>query len=214
MISIRQIDAALGLLDLSRSEFSKEIGVNKSTFNSYFTGKASIPSGRLGEIQKWFENAGIVFTEEGGVNPNTSDIVTYEGKQGFQAFMNDVLETVKGGNADVCVSNVDENDFERNLTKEFVEYYRDELSKIKNFNSKILLKEGDDFLTVDGVAQYRGVPANVFSEDAQFYAYGNKLALITFHEESVQVVVLCNKQFADSFRVMFNAIWSNYKVIK
>lgn len=95
MITLRQIDAALGLLGMSRSDFADKIALNKSTFNSYFTGKASIPSGRLGEIQKWFEGAGIVFTEQGGVNPNTSDIITYEGRQGFQTFMDDVYETAK-----------------------------------------------------------------------------------------------------------------------
>lgn len=128
--------------------------------------------------------------------------------------MTDVLETAKRGNIEICVSNVDENDFENNLPKEFAEFYREEMSKVKNLTSRVLVKEEDDFLTAEGIVQYRGIPANVFSEDASFYAYGDKLALITFHQESVQVLVLRNKQFADSFRVMFNAIWSNHEVIK
>ncbi len=214
MITTRQIDAGLALLGLNRSDLATSLGVNKSTLNAYFTGQTSVPSGRLAEIQKWLENAGIVFTEDEGVKLNKAEIVKYEGEQGFVSFMTDVLETVKRGNSDVCVSNVDENDFENNLPKEFAEHYRDELSKVKNFSSKILVKEGDDFLTADGIAQYRGVPSEVFSEDASFYAYGDKLALITFHDDSVQILSLHNKQFADSFRVMFNAIWSNHEVIK
>lgn len=214
MITIRQIDAGLALLGLNRSDLATSMGVNKSTLNAYFTGQTSIPSGRLAEIQKWLENAGIVFIEDEGVKLNKAEIVKYEGEQGFVSFMTDVLETVKRGNSDVCVSNVDENDFENNLPEEFAEQYRKELSKVKNFSSKILVKEGDDFLTADGIAQYRGVPSEVFSEDASFYAYGDKLALITFHDDSVQILSLHNKQFADSFRVMFNAIWSNHEVIK
>ncbi len=214
MITIRQIDAGLALLGLNRSDLATSMGVNKSTLNAYFTGQTSIPSGRLAEIQKWLENAGIVFIEDEGVKLNKAEIVKYDGEQGFVSFMTDVLETVKRGNSDVCVSNVDENDFENNLPEEFAEQYRKELSKVKNFSSKILVKEGDDFLTADGIAQYRGVPSEVFSEDASFYAYGDKLALITFHDDSVQILSLHNKQFADSFRVMFNAIWSNHEVIK
>tara|TARA_B100000508_G_C11358664_1_gene227717 strand:- start:51 stop:695 length:645 start_codon:yes stop_codon:yes gene_type:complete len=214
MITTRQIDAGLALLGLNRSDLATSLGVNKSTLNAYFTGQTSVPSGRLAKIQKWLENAGIVFTEDEGVKLNKAEIVKYEGEQGFVSFMTDVLETVKRGNSDVCVSNVDENDFENNLPKEFAEHYRDELSKVKNFSSKILVKEDDDFLTADGIAKYRGVPSEVFSEDATFYAYGDKLALITFHDDSVQILSLHNKQFADSFRVMFNAIWSNHEVIK
>lgn len=214
MITTRQIDAGLALLGLNRSDLATSLGVNKSTLNAYFTGQTSVPSGRLAEIQQWLENAGIVFIEDEGVKLNKAEIVKYEGEQGFVSFMTDVLETVKKGNSDVCVSNVDENDFENNLPKEFAEHYRDELSKVKNFSSKILVKEDDDFLTADGIANYRGVPSNVFSEDATFYAYGDKLALITFHDESVQILSLHNKQFAASFRVMFNAIWSNHEVIQ
>jgi transcriptional regulator with XRE-family HTH domain len=214
MITTRQIDAGLALLGLNRSDLATSLGVNKSTLNAYFTGQTSVPSGRLAEIQKWLENAGIVFTEDEGVKLNKAEIVKYEGEQGFVSFMTDVLETVKRGNSDVCVSNVDENNFENNLPKEFAEHYRDELSKVKNFSSKILVKEDDDFLTADGIAKYRGVPSELFSEDATFYAFGDKLALITFHDDSVQILSLHNKQFADSFRVMFNAIWSNHEVIK
>lgn len=214
MITTRQIDAGLALLGLNRSDLATSLAVNKSTLNAYFTGQTSVPSGRLAEIQKWLENAGIVFTEDEGVKLNKAEIVKYNGEQGFVSFMTDVLETVKRGDAEVCVSNVDENDFENNLPKEFAEYYRKELAKVKNLTSKILVKENDDFLTADGIAQYRGIPANIFSEDATFYAYGDKLALLTFNNDSVQILVLNNKPFADSFRVMFNAIWSNHEVIK
>lgn len=214
MITTRQIDAGLALLGLNRSDLATSLGVNKSTLNAYFTGQTSVPSGRLAEIQKWLENAGIVFTEDEGVKLNKGEIVKYEGEQGFVSFMTDVLETVKRGDSDVCVSNVDENDFENNLPKEFAEHYRDELAKVKNFSSKILVKEDDNFLTADGIAKYRGIPANVFSEDATFYAFGDKLALLTFHDDSVQILSLHNKLFADSFRVMFNAVWSNHEVIK
>ncbi len=214
MITTRQIDAGLALLELNRSDLATSLAMNKSTLNAYFTGQTSIPSSRLAQVQKWLENAGIVFIEDEGVKLNKAEIVKYAGEQGFVSFMTDVLETVKRCNSDVCISNVDETDFENNLPKEFAEHYRQELSKIKDFTSKILVKEGDDFLTADSIAQYRGVPADIFSEDATFYAYGDKLALLTFHDDSVQILSLHNKPFADSFRVMFNAVWSNHEVIK
>lgn len=212
MITVRQIDAALALLGLNRSELAGSLGLNKSTLNAYFTGQSAVPSGRLGEIQKWLEGGGIVFTEDEGVKLNKAEIVRYENQQGFVSFMTDVMKTAKHGGIDICISNVSEADWENNLPKEFAENYRKEMKKVKGLKSKIMVKETDDFLTATDFAEYRAVPATTFSDDACFYAYGEKLALITFHEGSVQIVVLRNKKFADSFRTMFYAIWNAHEV--
>lgn len=214
MITIRQIDAGLALLGLNRSSLADALGIKKSTMNAYFTGQSSVPSGRLGEIQKWLENSGIVFTEDEGVKLNKAEIIKLEGKQGFVAFMTDVMETARKGNIEICVSNVDEQNWEDNLPPEFAELYRKEMAKVKGLNSKILVKEGDDFLTASDFVEYRSVPDSVFHEDTSFYAYGDNLALITFHDGSVQIVILKNKQFTDSFKVMFNALWNNHEAIK
>ncbi|MBN8520321.1 MAG: XRE family transcriptional regulator [Alphaproteobacteria bacterium] len=214
VISIRQIDAGLALIGLNRSDLADALGIKKSTLNAYFTGQASIPSGRLGEIQKWLENSGVLFTEDEGVKLNKAEVIKYEGKQGFVAFMTDVMETARKGNIEICVSNVDEKNWENNLPPEFADHYRTEMSKVKNINSKILVREGDDFFTASQFVQYRQIPASIFHKDTSFYAYGDKLALITFHDKSVQIVILKNKEFTDSFKVMFNAIWNNHGVIK
>lgn len=215
MITIRQIDAGLALLGINRSDLATALGLNKSTLNAYFTGQSAIPSSRLGEIQTWLENAGVVFTEHEGVKLNKADVVRYEGSQGFVSFMTDVMESARHTpNFEMCISNVDEHDWENNLPLEFAEHYRAQMSKVKNLRSRVLVKEGDDFHTAKGFAEYRAVPSNIFSEEACFYAYGDKLALITFHEGSVQILVLNNKQFTDSYKVMFNAIWNNHEVIR
>lgn len=214
MITIRQIDAGLALLGLNRSNLADSMGIKKSTLNAYFTGQASIPSGRLGEIQKWLENSGILFTEDEGLKLNKAEIVKYEGKQGFVAFMTDVMEMARKGNIEICVSNVDEKNWENILPHEFAEHYRSEMAKVKNLSSKILVKEGDSFFTASKFVEYRSIPASLFHEDTSFYAYGDKLALITFHDDSVQIVTLKNKQFTDSFKMLFNAIWNNHEDIK
>ncbi len=211
MITIRQIDAGLALLGLGRSDLAVGLGLNKSTLNAYFTGQSSVPSGRLAEIQKWLEDSGIVFTEDEGVRMNKAEIVRYEGQQGFISFMKDVVDVAKhGGGTDICISNVNEADWESNLPIEFAESYREEMKKVKNLKSKIMVREADDFLTATEFAEYRAFPNSTFSDDASFYAYGDKLALITFHENSVQIIVLKNKKFADSFRTMFYAVWNSY----
>lgn len=208
MISIRQIDAALGLLGLSRSEFSKGIGLNNSTFNSYFTGKASIPSARLGEIQKWFENAGIVFTEQGGVNPNTSDIVTYEGKQGFQAFMDDVYQTAKLQGGDIYLFNSRPRLWHEWLGEEWYEMHSQRMKALGDkVNVKITVEEGDDVLILK-TAQHKWFPKGLYKNKI-FYAYGNKLAFLDFEENNLRIIVIKQEEFTDIFRVLYDVAWEN-----
>lgn len=208
MITIRQIDAALGLLGLSRSDFAKEIGLNTSTFNSYFTGKASIPSGRLGEIQKWFEGAGIVFTEQGGVNPNTSDIITYEGKQGFQTFMDDVYETAKKYGGDIYLFNSRPRLWHEWLGEEWYDMHSKRMKELGDkINVRITVEEGDDVLILK-TAQHKWFPEGLYKNKI-FYAYGPKLAFLDFEENNLKIIVINQKEFSDIFRVLYDVAWEN-----
>ena len=208
MITIRQIDAALGLLGLSRSTFAGEMGLNKSTFNSYFTGKAAIPSDRLGEIQKWFERAGIVFTEQGGVNPNTSDIITYEDKQGFQSFMDDVYETAKTEGGDIYLFNSSPRLWHEWLGEEWYEMHSKRMKTLGDkINVKITVEEGDDVLILK-TAKHKWFPKGL-SKNKIFYAYGSKLAFLDFNENSLRIIVIKQKEFSNIFRVLYDVAWEN-----
>lgn len=208
MISIRQIDAALGLLGLSRKEFSEEFGINTSTFNSYFTGKASIPSGRLGKIQEWFEGAGIVFTEQGGVNPNTSDILTYEGKQGFQVFMDDVYETAKKHGGNVYLFNSRPRLWHEWLGEEWYAMHSKRMAALgSKVNVRITVEEGDDFLILK-TAKHKWFPKGLYKNKI-FYAYGPKLAFLNFDGDNLRIIVINQKEFSEIFCTLFDVSWDH-----
>ena len=61
MITIRQIDAALALLRMSRTTLAEDLSIKTSTINANLNGRSAIPSGRLELIQKYLERQGIVF---------------------------------------------------------------------------------------------------------------------------------------------------------
>lgn len=214
MITPTQMRAARAMLNLSQGEVAKSIGIAANTLSNIESGASDAPSSRLKEIQDFYERSGVLFTEAEGVKLNRQEIVRYESQKGFVAFMTDVMETAKAGGKDICIANVNENDWEQNLPADFAEQYRSEMQQVKGLKSKIIVKESDDFHTAKGFAEYRSVPASVFSDDACFYAYGDKLALITFLDGDVQIVVLKNKKFSDSYRTLFHAIWNNNEVIK
>jgi len=209
MITPNQIDAALGLLGLKRSNLADALSIKIATFNTYFTGTEMKP-GRNTVIKKWFENAGLVFTPNGGVDINKDDILVFEGQHGFVAFMRDVLKTSQRGNPDICISNVDEKNWQNNIG-DFHQEYIDERSKLNIPPSKILVKTGDDYHTASQFAEYRESPKGVFTPNVSSYAYGNKLALINFDDEPISVVVLKNEKFSKEFRSTFGYIWKDAK---
>lgn len=214
MITPAQCRAARALLNWSQPELARRCDMHVQTISNFEQENGSPTKNTLQMIANVLEQAGIEFTKGEGVRFANADVTRYEGQDGFIAFMSDVTETVKRGNADVCISNVKESDWENNLPKDFAENYRAEMRMVKGFKSRIMVRESDDFHTAKDFAEYRFVSDSVFSDDACFYAYGSKLALITFHDEGIQIVVLNNKKFADSYRTMFNAIWKNHKTIK
>jgi hypothetical protein len=208
MITIRQIDAALGLLGLNRSDLAEQMGFNKSTFNAYFTGKAQIPSGKLGEIQKWLENSGIAFTEQGGVNPNTSDIIVYEGKQGFKTFMDDVYETAKRFGGNIYLFNSSPRLWYEWLGEEWYAMHSERMKALGDkISVKITVQEGDDFLILRS-AQHRWFPKGL-SKNKIFYAYGPKLGFLDFSDNALRISVVNQKDFADIFRALYDIAWEN-----
>lgn len=207
MITPNQIDAALELLGLKRSNLAAALNIKIATFNTYFTGTEMKPS-RNAEIQKWFENAGLIFTPNGGVDIKKDSIVVYEGQQGFIAFMKDVLEESKRGEPNICISNVDEKNGQNNIG-DFHQLYIDERARLKISPSKILVKTGDDYHTASQFAEYRESPKGVFTPNVSSYAYGDKLALINFADKPISVVVLNNARFAKEFRSTFEYIWKD-----
>lgn len=208
MITIRQIDAALGLLGVSRSDLAEQMGFNKSTLNSYFTGKAQIPSGKLGDIQKWLENSGIVFTDQGGVNPNISDIVTYEGVQGFRTFMDDVYETARRYGGGIYLFNSRPKLWYEWLGKEWYDMHSSRMGALgERIQVKITVQEGDSFFIL-GTAAHRWFPKRL-SKDKIFYAYGPKLAFLDFSENEISISVVTQKDFADIFRELYDIAWEN-----
>ncbi len=208
MITLKQIDAALGLLGFNRSYLAEQMGVNKSTLNSYFTGKAAVPSDRLREIQKWFEGAGIVFTEQGGVNPNTSDIITYKGRQGFKAFMDDVYETAKRHGGDICLFNTQPSLWIKYLGSEWYDMHSARMAKISDrLRVRIAVRESDQSFILS-TAEYRWIPKDKWQEKT-FYAYGPKLGLLSFGQDEIKIIVINERELAEGFRVLYEIAWQN-----
>lgn len=211
MITVQQIDAALGLLGMKRSHLADALGINAGTLNTYFTGTAEMKAGRNEEIQQWLENAGVTFTPKGGVEPAEETIKIYKGQPGFQNFMMDVYETCRDVGGDVFVTNVDETLFDKWGGDDFLtnNYLKNMHALPKGqFKFHTILSEGDAYEASNTYSEYRTIPKEYWSPHST-YIYGNKMANIIFSKDDVLVRVYDQKDFVDTQRKTALFIWNH-----
>lgn len=210
MPTIEQIRAARALLGWSQADLADRADLSQTGIARIENGTNKPNSSTIEKIQAAFDKADIEFLGNSGVRKRTGEIKILRGSAGFAQFIYDVYETIKVMGGEICVSNVDE----RNFDKWQGEHREDYLSKMsalrkeKNYSFKILIQEGDKHQVAD-YAQYRFVKPENFSS-VPFYIYGNKSAIILF-EADVAVYIIENKEIADAQRKQFNLAWNAAK---
>ena len=208
MITGEQVRAARALLDWSLADLAEKSGIGQQAISKFENRETEPMSKTVQKLQNVLEDAGIEFLSTGGVQPRQDVIRSYKGRAGFIEFIYDVYETAKSGQGEICVSNVNEADFEYWLGDEDAAYV-EKMDKLKNINFRILSKHGDMNVS-SSYAEYRWVPEEQFSA-APFYVYGDKFAMILF-EKDVTVFVVKNSSIADAQRKQFDIAWDKAEI--
>ena len=206
MISAKQIQLARIMLDLSQQELADTLGWAHQTVSKIENGAVNPPASRLQELETFFENAGIEFLAGDGLRRRPEGFIRIlKGTEGFKDFIYDVYETAKQDHSEICVSNVNEREFER-WQGTHAKDYLSKMAALPNLNFKIMIQEGDTYYTAR-YAEYRWINAEYFT-GVPFYVYGNKLALILFDTDNVAVYIIENKHVANAQRAQFNIAWN------
>jgi len=203
----RQIIAARGLLGWNQKDLAHELGMTASAVAS-IESETNRSGKTLEKIERIFDRVGIEILTNGGVQPK-QDFSIYTGQKGFLSFTDDVYETAKTFGGEICVSNVNEQNFREIMGKEAALSYMESMKKAhehQDFNFKIIIQEGDDFWAASKYAEYKWASKEQFS-DVPFYVYGDKLAIILFQDE-VKVYVIHERNVAKAYRIMFDLQWN------
>lgn len=206
MVTSEQVRAARALLDWSLADLSEKSGIGQQAISKFENGGTAPLAKTIQKLQEVLEDAGVEFLATGGVQPRQDIMRAYKGRSGFIDFIWDVYQTAKANEGEICVSNVNEADFEYWLGDEDATYTV-KMAELKNVNFKILIQEGDTNFSASSYAEYRWVPKEKFSA-APFYVYGDKLAMILFQKD-VSVYVIQNRDIADAQRKQFNIAWES-----
>jgi len=207
MISPKQLRAARAHLDLSQDDVAEAAGITKYTLSNIERGATEGSMRSLELLQSYYESHGLQFIDNDGIKVSQSDVRSYEGAAGLNAFMNDVVETMEKNPGTYCVSNVDENNWLKWQGMDVAIRTRDRIAKIPGLRAHILVKEGGPEIFATGYAEYRTLPPDLFYDNTSYYVYADKFALIRFDPDNVTVRVLHNRYFAESYKLMFYRFW-------
>jgi len=206
-----QLRAARALLGHDQRIVADATGINVNTFSRIERGETRPHDKTRAKLLAFYEQAGIEFTPHNGVcERRMVSSKVYRGAPGFMAFAHDVYETVRTDGGEICVSNVDERQWERWLG-EYREEYLANMGALRNFKSKLLIRSGDTH-TIASYAVYRSVDPESFGS-APFYVYGDKVAMIVFKEEDCIIVVVENREIADAQKNQFGVMWRSAKPV-
>lgn len=206
MPTIEQIRAARALIGWSQKDLADNSGLSQTGIARIENGTNHPNSSTIAKITAAFDKVDVEFIGDSGVRKRTGEVRTLRGQQGFEDFITDVYNTIEKTGGEICVSNVDERQFDKWLNGcsfNYLEKMRSLVGKI-DFSFKILICEGDNF-QIATYAKYRKTNIENFSS-VPFYVFGNKTAIIIF-DESVVIHIIENKEIADAQRKQFNVCW-------
>lgn len=210
MITGRQIRAARALLDWDAEDLAEKAKLSRDTVFNIEKGAVQARGGSMEKIVQAFAGNGVEFTDN-GVRARPTSVDTFEGRDGFVRFFDQMYEHIRPRGGEICVSGVDERLFVK-YQGGFADVHMKrmaELAKQKpSLKMRILIAEGDNNFVASSYASYRWQPREQFSPTS-FYVFGDCLALISFTYEPAPLVVLIKSAaFAEAYKHSFNLAWS------
>lgn len=212
LVTPGQIKAARAMLDWSAEDLGKRVGVVKTTISAIETGRSNGSVEVLGAIVKALESGGIEFQTDGGVRPRQNKVLTLQGREGFAAFREDILAEASIASLNVCVSNVDEREFDKWGAGGVNDAYIVKMREHKPKQFRILVKENDTYFTGD-YASYRWLPAKSFGE-ISFFIYAQKTAIISFENDNFEVFIINQPKITSFYRKDFEKMWAQARTVK
>lgn len=207
----KKIKAARALLGWSQTVLANKTTLSMQTIKKLESSDEAdfnLGTDTASKIFEAFLSHNVTLTDK-GVEYIEEGITRLEGQEGFLRFRQDLYDTLLlQKSSDILVSNVDERDFVKwQGGKKETDKHTERMNSLKNLKMRIMIQEGDTNFVASEYAEYRWMPKNLFTEDAPFYIYGNKTAMIKFFKNSVEIIIVNDASITNALRQMLNNMW-------
>ena len=215
MPTIEQIRAARALLDWSQSDLADHAGLSQTGIARIENGTNKPNSSTIEKIELAFDKAGIEFLQDSGVKKRSNNLLSFEGREGFKLFREEVLrEAETSENADICIANLDEREFDKWGEGDVNSWYRNAMASIRDKNKDLrfrsLVKEGDTHFSAARHSEYKWISEDNFGP-FPYYIFGNRTAMIMFEEENIPIFILDHPLITKFYREQFEKLWESAK---
>lgn len=206
MISPLQAKLARIALGMSQQDVADHFDKSHSFISQLENGISDPQVSNMQKLQAFYESQGMEFLDGDGLRRSKQQIQRFEGVQGFKAFMDDVYETACRHGGDICLFNTQPALWHRHLGVEWYDMHNRRMQALGDrIRVRIALREGDRAFILE-CATYRWIP-EVHWATSMYYAYGSKLAILTFEGDQIHITVFDQAELASSFRVLFDIAW-------
>lgn len=215
IITPAQCRAARALLNWSQPDLSRRSGVHVQTISNFEHETSTPTKTTLTRIIMTLASAGIELGKHDGVKRKASDVITFRGKEGFALFRLDVLLAAQEKNADICISNLDERQFDKWGEGDVNTNYRNAMAEIRksrtDFKFRSISRKNDTHFSAHRHSEYRWVSPEQFGE-FPFYIYGSKTAMILFQKDNIEIFVINHPVVTGFFRTKFEKEWERAEI--
>lgn len=187
----------------SQSELAEIAGLTQPTIASFEKGAGNPSARTVRKIVSALEDAGVRFTDNGGVEPMQDLVRTLEGPDANYRLLDDIYNTLKETGGEVLIAGLSEIDASAGESYSFLVRHIARLQEA-NIGERILVSE-DETKIAAPVHWYRQLPRDKFS-NTPFQLYGNRLAMIQWGP-SQKIILIEQPDIAKTFRSLFNFAW-------
>jgi len=164
-ISGKQIAMARILLDLSQKELADKLGIARKTIMRIENDQSPGSSKTLEKTQTFFENNGLTFLSNNGVQENKNTVQKLSGQEGIRTFFDMVYENANNGCNEICLFNGMPDRLIQWLGTQWYENHKARMAAISHrMHYKIIIKHGDYDFIGNTFAEYRWFPKDLFNE--------------------------------------------------
>ena len=213
MISSEQIRAGRALLDWSQKQLSAKSGISLNALNNIERGVANPRTETLKAVQTALELEGVEFLDGKGVRlrGEVLSIESFEGPEIVSLYYDEFLKAFPSGPAEILFNGIDNERFD-DLYEARLQAYRsfEKEAQRRGITERILVRDGETKL-MSKTNAFRWAPKELFGE-IPYAIFGDNIAIILWGPPK-RLVVIRNRDIAETFRRQFELIWTNSKPV-
>lgn len=135
---------------------------------------------------------------------DTLQVETYKGKNVMRIALRDIINTLKDKGGEVWCTAIDES-IPMAKNRSLCEQYERDIIRY-NIKERVIIKEGNKGIFSKGNSHYKRISPKYFNQNP-VQIYGDTVQIIVWGNPDY-VIIIRNKEVADSYRRQFELLWS------